>query len=464
MIPLISCFLLGALGVFLASFLFIKREKLRHCQVHLQQLEIEYKQLEQRFEENFEENVRLREELASLKAKSETNLLSAQEKISWLEKAQTQLQSTFTLLSENVLNQAQKNLLNLTESKLELFKTQQMHTSEQSGNRLKELLDPIRTSLNLLEEDRKKEHRLWNQAYGSLQEMVKAQSLVTESLQNETRYLTHALKPSNARGLWGEIQLKRIVELAGMTSYCDFQTQGTVHNKDDPQAARLRPDLVVRLPGGRQIVVDAKAPLKAFLESIEPGLEEKQKLKKLEHAQQLKQHVSELSSKTYWKQFQGIDFVIMFVPGDIFLHEALSELPELLEWAAEKKVLLATPTSLIALLKACSYSWHHSTLESKLSKIVEVGSTLYSRLCTFSSHFEELGKFLEKSSSAYNKLVSSWQSRVLTSAKKLSELKSSQEPLKEMKFLDPSLRPGALKESIQDLKAIDKEAEEEKEI
>lgn len=368
-------------------------------------------------------------ENAKLGTRLEEQTQHFQSQLSLLKKSEEELQGQISLATQKSLEIAQKTLLEITEGRWSQVQENQNKTMEIREKQIQSLLEPIKTGLDKLEKERQSEQRQWSEAYGGLKEALVSQLKATHTLEKETTHLSNALKTPHLRGAWGEFQLQRIVELSGMTSYCDFETQKQMINKNELQDKRLRPDMVVRLPQSRQLAIDAKAPLKAFLEAFDIENEQERSIKLQEHVGQIKQHIQRLSQKEYWSQLPGLDMVVMFIPSDTFLHHALNQEPELLEWATQKQVLLATPSSLIALLKVCAQSWHKEHVEEKVLQVLEHGKELYSRLLKLAEHLQQLGKTLEKAVGCYNNTVGSWQSRVLHSAKKIAELDpGSEEP------------------------------------
>lgn len=286
------------------------------------------------------------------------------------------------------------------------------------GN-VSELLAPIRETLARYDETLGHMGRSQAQVAGAIGERLDAVAIAGEALRRETQQLSQALRAPSVRGQWGELQLRRVCELAGMIAYCDFETQTTVRNEDGMQ----RPDLIVRLPGGRRLVVDAKAPMSSYLEASSATDDRTRAARMSDHASSLRGHVQRLAAKKYWAQFTDApDFVVLFLPGEAFFSAALESDPSLLEAALEDRVLLATPTTLIALLKAAAYGWRQENVAEDAARIVALGRELQERIGTFDEQLTEVGRGLQRAVQSYNRAVGSLETRVLVSARRLSAL------------------------------------------
>ncbi|MDQ6613113.1 MAG: DNA recombination protein RmuC [Gemmatimonadota bacterium] len=294
-----------------------------------------------------------------------------------------------------------------------------------TGN-VAELLHPIRETLARYDDVLATLGKSQAQTAGAIVEQLHAVSLGGEALRRETQKLSQALRAPNVRGQWGELQLKRVCELAGMLEYCDFEPQVTVRGDDGAQ----RPDLIVRVPGGRQLVVDAKAPLSAYLEAMAASDEQTRAEKLAAHAAHLRVHVAKLSAKRYWAQFaESPEFVVLFLPGEAFFSAALEADPSLLEVALTERVVLATPTTLIALLKAAAYGWRQERVAHDAERLMSLGRELHERIATFDEQLVEVGRGLTRAVTAYNRALGSLETRVLVAARRLSDLGATSDVL-----------------------------------
>jgi len=281
------------------------------------------------------------------------------------------------------------------------------------------VLDPVRESLGKVDEKIGDLERARQQAYGEIRQQFTTMAQVQGELRAETANLVKALRQPHVRGRWGEVTLRRVVELAGMMKHCDFVEQESAEGED----GKLRPDLVVKLPGNRQIVVDAKAPITAYMDAHEAASDDLRKAKMQLHAQLLARHLDMLAKKSYWDLFDPTpEFVVMFIPGEAFYSAALEADPELLDRAFGQNVVIASPATLMALLKAASYGWRQESIAENAREISQLGQELHGRLSTMADHMARVGKSLDGARDSYNAAIASFESRVLVSARKFKEL------------------------------------------
>jgi len=331
----------------------------------------------------------------------------------------TEIEKTIAALSGEALRQNSQSFLQLAEATLKQFHVQARGELDQKEKAVENLVKPIREALEKTESQVRAMEKERKEAYGALSKHLETLTQTQQLLHGETSKLVTALRRPEVRGQWGELTLKRLAELAGMVEHCDFYQQETVESEE----GRMRPDMIVRMPDGREIVVDVKTPLDAYLSAVE-ATDEAVRSKHLEHhARKLRDRVRELAAKAYWNQFRKApDFVVLFIPGDQFLAAALDADRTLLEDALKQKIILATPTSFVALLRAVAYGWRQEALAENADRIRELGEDLYQRLATFSEHLSKIGASLAGSVSAYNKAVGSLDSKVLPGARKFVEM------------------------------------------
>ena len=376
-------------------------------------------------------SLRNQKRIAELTTTLEHERNAASEKLTGLEK-------TFNVLSSQALRENNQAFLQLAQETLKQFHVQARNDLEQKEKAVENLVKPIREALEktaqqirLMENERK-------EAYGSLSKHLETMVQTQQLLHGETRNLVQALRRPEVRGQWGELTLKRLAELAGMVKHCDFYEQ----EQTDTEEGRLRPDMIVRMPGGREIVVDVKTPLDAYLSAVEADDDETRRKHLEHHARKVRERVKELANKAYWNQFKNApDFVLLFIPGEQFLAAALDVDRNLFEDALRQKIILTTPTSFVALLRAVAYGWRQETLSENVEQIRHVGEELYKRLATFSEHLVKLGRSLDGAVDNYNKAVGSYEAKVLPGARKFLEMGINEaKPLEEPAQIEKGLR------------------------
>lgn len=351
------------------------------------------------------------ESRASLEARLSESSKAYEDKLSLLRDAQARLSDTFKALSSDALKSNNQAFLDLAQTAL-----------DGRHRAIEDLVKPLAESLTQVDAKLQDLEVARQGAYSGLTEQVKVLSASHLQLQGETSRLVAALRSPAARGRWGELQLRRVVEMAGMVEHCDFVTQETAPSPE----SRLRPDMIIRLPNQRLMIVDAKTPLNAYLEAVELTNEEARAARLREHAAQVRRHIELLGAKNYWEQFpDNPEFVVCFLPGETFFGAALEQDPSLIEFGVEQRVILATPTTLIALLKAVAYGWRQEAIAQHAQAVSELGKGLYERLRGLAEHLQSLGTNLDRAVHSYNRAVGAYEGRVLTGARKFKELGAS---------------------------------------
>jgi DNA recombination protein RmuC len=421
------------------------RARLSTLQATLDGREREMSGLQQKLREESEQKVRAQTELESariaaedsrqlrerlkaegeLRVAAETNLresqanLEEQKKI--LDEARKSLLEAFQALSAEALKSNNQAFITLARSQFETLQAQAKGDLETRQKAIDGLVTPLKESLGRYELQILEMEKTRQKAYGTLDEQLRTLAQANQRLEEETKNLRSALSaPLKARGRWGELTLRRVVELAGMSEHCDFTEQESINT----ESGRQRPDMIVKLPGNRRIAVDAKVPLQAFLDAVDTEKTEKERAEALAtHGGLVRGHMNQLAERKYWEQVgPELELVVLFLPGESFFSAALEQDRQLIDDGMQKKVVLATPTTLIALLRSAAYLWQQEKITQNAKEISDLGKEVYERLKTFLGHFQTVGTSMERAVESYNKAVGSMESRVLVSARKFKEL------------------------------------------
>lgn len=375
---------------------------------------------------------RLTREIAVLETRIKDQEDIQHERDAAFDAATSRLATAFSELANRSLKANSDTFLRLAEQNLGAHQERAKRELSEREQAVENLVKPIRDALQRSQQQIDELEKARREAYGGIASQLESMQKGQAFLAQETHNLVNALRRPQVRGRWGEITLRRLVELAGMVEHCDFQEQ--VHSAGDEKV--IRPDMIVRMPDQRELVVDVKTPLEAYLEAVESKDDARQKLALERHARNLREHIRKLASKSYWDQFErSPDFVILFIPGDQFLSAALNEDPELIEAALAQQIILATPTSFVALLKAVAYGWRQVVLAKNAEEVQRLARELYNRLTVFVSHLNNVGRQLSRSVEHYNRAVGSLERSVLPGARKFVEL--GMRPKKELEQLEP---------------------------
>ena len=364
-----------------------------------------------------------KQKLASIEAKYEAEIKAADDKLKLLEEARDSLKDSFKALSADALSKNNESFIKLAEENLKKHQQSAKDDLEKRQQAITKTVEPVSQTLKTFSERVNKIEERRIESEGSIKKELQKLSEMHLRLDQSTSSLVQALRAPQVRGQWGEMHLRRTVEMAGMINYCDFEEQSSV---ETDEGQRQRPDMLIRLPNERRVVVDSKVPIAAYLDALETDSSEVQSERMKAHARHLRTHIKDLSTKAYWSQFDNApEFVVLFIPNEAIFSAALEEDPSLIELGVENKVILATPTTLIALLKAVAYGWQQEAITREAKEIAALGREIYDRLSVVIGHFVKLGKSIDQSVGNYNKAMNSVDSRLMVTARKFESLESA---------------------------------------
>lgn len=410
------------------------RVKLTEVGARADARQADVERLEQRVEQLGAADVKA----AALNAQLEAERNAAREKLTMLEMAELRLRDTFQAIGAEALRQNADAFVQIARSSLGEMQQASANDLEARERAVAQLIAPINESLAKMDGTLRQVELDRVGTFQTLAEQVRALHESQRTLAGETKHLAQALRAPTVRGRWGEIQLRRVCEMAGMLDHCDFTEQTTVASED----GKLRPDLVVRLPGGKTIVVDSKAPLQAYLEANDASDDSVREQRMRDHARHVRDHIAKLSAKSYWGQFNAApEFVVMFLPGETFFSAALQHDPALIEYGVEQRVIPSSPTTLIALLRSVAYGWQQDRVAKNAEEISTLGRELYDRIRVFAGHFDDLRRNIERSVMSYNSAVGSMERKVLPQARRFRDLgATSADEIPSIESIDVTLR------------------------